>query len=76
MNVLLCGEFDAAEAAAWRHALCAALPQVRWLERAQALQLAPTVQAAVVARKRRGRRRMQREPDIVPGAAGDHVMAA
>lgn len=49
MKVLLCGEFDAGEEAAWRWALSAAMPEATWLDQAAA-QAAPTeVQAAVVA---------------------------
>lgn len=49
MNILLSGEFEAAELQAWQHALRAALPEAHWLEREQALALADTVQVAVVA---------------------------
>jgi glyoxylate/hydroxypyruvate reductase A len=49
MNILLCGEFDAGELDAWRAALRQVLPDVNWLDRERALQVAPTVQAAVVA---------------------------
>ena len=49
MDILLVGEFEAGELHAWRQCLGAALPQARWLDRAQALATAGTVQAAVVA---------------------------
>lgn len=49
MNILLCGDFDAAELRAWHHHLQAALPQAQWLDREQALAAADTVQVAVVA---------------------------
>ena len=49
MNILLCGDFDAAQRQQWLHALQAALPEARWLDRAQALKRAASVQAAVVA---------------------------
>ena len=49
MNILLSGEFEAAELHAWRQSLRAALPEARWLERDAALAVADTVQVAVVA---------------------------
>lgn len=49
MKVLLCGEMDAAEAAVWRAALAAAMPEAAWLDRDAALSRADDVQAAVVA---------------------------
>jgi glyoxylate/hydroxypyruvate reductase len=49
MNILLSGEFEAAELHAWQQSLQAALPQVHWLDRARALAVADTVQVAVVA---------------------------
>jgi glyoxylate/hydroxypyruvate reductase A len=54
MNILLSGEFDAAELRDWHHWLGAALPEARWLDRAQALAVADTVQVAVVANPRPG----------------------
>ena len=49
MKVLLCGEFDAGEEAVWRRALCAAMPEAVWLDRAAARAAPTEVQAAVVA---------------------------
>jgi glyoxylate/hydroxypyruvate reductase A len=49
MNILLSGEFEAAELHAWRQSLQAALPAARWLSRDEALAVADTVQVAVVA---------------------------
>jgi glyoxylate/hydroxypyruvate reductase len=49
MNILLSGEFEAAELHAWQQSLHAALPQVHWLDRTQALAMADSVQVAVVA---------------------------
>ncbi len=49
MNILLSGEFEAAELHDWQHSLGAALPGARWLDRAQALAVAESVQVAVVA---------------------------
>jgi glyoxylate/hydroxypyruvate reductase A len=49
MKVLLCGEFDAGEEALWRQALCAAMPEAAWLDRAAARAEPTEVQAAVVA---------------------------
>ena len=49
MDILLSGEFEAAELHVWRQCLAAALPHARWLGREQALATADTVQAAVVA---------------------------
>jgi glyoxylate/hydroxypyruvate reductase A len=49
MNILLAGDFDAAELHAWQQSLRAALPEARWLDRAQALAVADSVAVAVVA---------------------------
>jgi glyoxylate/hydroxypyruvate reductase A len=49
MNVLLCGDMDAAEQAQWRGALQAAMPEARWLDLAAAHAEPAAVQAAVVA---------------------------
>ena len=49
MNVLLCGDFDAAEHAAWQQALATAMPEARWWTLAQARERPAEVQAAVVA---------------------------
>ena len=49
MNILLSGEFEAGELHVWQECLHAALPDVRWLDREQALAAADTVQVAVVA---------------------------
>jgi glyoxylate/hydroxypyruvate reductase len=49
MNIVLSGEFEAAELHAWQQSLHAALPQVHWLDRTQALAVADSVQVAVVA---------------------------
>ena len=49
MNILLSGEFEAAELHVWQQCLRAALPDARWLDREQALAVADTVQVAVVA---------------------------
>jgi glyoxylate/hydroxypyruvate reductase A len=49
MNILLSGEFEAAELHDWQHSLGAALPGARWLDRAQAVAVAESVQVAVVA---------------------------
>ena len=49
MKVLLCGDFDAGEEALWRRALCAAMPEAAWLDRAAARAVPTEVQAAVVA---------------------------
>lgn len=49
MNVLLCGDFDAAEQAAWQQALAAAMPEARWWTLAEARARPAEVQAAVVA---------------------------
>ena len=49
MNILLAGDFEAAELHVWQQSLAAALPEGRWLDRAQALAVADTVQVAVVA---------------------------
>jgi glyoxylate/hydroxypyruvate reductase A len=49
MNILLSGEFEPAELHAWQLSLRAAMPNARWLDRAQALAVAESVQVAVVA---------------------------
>jgi glyoxylate/hydroxypyruvate reductase A len=49
MNILLSGDFEAAELHDWQQSLRAALPHVHWLDRAQALAVAESVQVAVVA---------------------------
>jgi glyoxylate/hydroxypyruvate reductase len=49
LNILLCGDFDAAQRQQWLDALQSALPEARWLDREQALKRAASVQAAVVA---------------------------
>ena len=49
MNVLLCGDFDAAEAREWHAALSAAMPEANWLTPAQARSEPAEVAAAVVA---------------------------
>jgi glyoxylate/hydroxypyruvate reductase A len=49
MNILLCGEFEAAELHEWRQCLAAALPEAQWLGLDAALAVADTVEAAVVA---------------------------
>ena len=49
MNILLSGEFEAGEFAAWLRHLNAALPDARWLDHAQALAVADTIEVAVVA---------------------------
>lgn len=49
MHILLDGEFEAAELHAWQQSLRAALPEARWLDRAQARAAAADVQVAVVA---------------------------
>jgi glyoxylate/hydroxypyruvate reductase len=49
MKVLLCGDFDPAERAAWLAALRETMPEALWLDRAEALAAAAEVQAAVVA---------------------------
>ena len=49
MNVLLCGDFDAAESATWRRELAAALPEATWLDFGAARASAGEVEAAVVA---------------------------
>ena len=49
MDILLVGEFGAAELHEWRRCLAAALPEVRWLDRDQALQRPEAVAVAVVA---------------------------
>jgi glyoxylate/hydroxypyruvate reductase A len=49
MNVLLCGDFDPAEALEWRQALALALPEAHWLDLAQARRASVEVHAAVVA---------------------------
>jgi glyoxylate/hydroxypyruvate reductase A len=49
MNILLSGEFEAAELHVWLQSLGAALPDAHWLGRDQALAVADTVEVAVVA---------------------------
>jgi glyoxylate/hydroxypyruvate reductase A len=49
MNVLLCGDFDAAEAREWQAALSLAMPEARWLGPEQARAAPDSVTAAVVA---------------------------
>ncbi len=49
MDILLIGDFEAAELHVWQQSLCAALPGARWLDRDAALATADTVQVAVVA---------------------------
>ena len=49
MNVLLCGDMDAAEHAQWLDALTAAMPEARWLDLDQAHRQPDAVTAAVVA---------------------------
>ena len=49
MNILLSGEFEAAELHVWQQSLRAALPDAIWLDREQALAVADMVQVAVVA---------------------------
>jgi glyoxylate/hydroxypyruvate reductase A len=54
MNILLSGEFEAAELHDWQQSLRAALPHARWLGRDEALAVSDTVQVAVVANPARG----------------------
>jgi glyoxylate/hydroxypyruvate reductase A len=49
MNVMLCGDFDDAQARAWQQALAAAMPEAHWWTREQAHARPAEVQAAVVA---------------------------
>jgi glyoxylate/hydroxypyruvate reductase A len=49
MNILLSGQFEAAELHDWLCALRAALPEAHWLDRAQALTQPDSVKVAVVA---------------------------
>ena len=49
MNVLLCGDLDAAEWRDWHRALSAAMPEAHWLNLDAARAAPATVQAAVVA---------------------------
>ncbi|MBN8494695.1 MAG: glyoxylate/hydroxypyruvate reductase A, partial [Burkholderiales bacterium] len=49
MDILLCGEFEAAELHEWRQCLSAALPEARWLDRDAALAVAERIEVAVVA---------------------------
>ncbi|WP_326534639.1 2-hydroxyacid dehydrogenase [Pseudorhodoferax sp.] len=49
MNIVLCGDFDAAEARDWQQALAAAMPEAHWLSPGQARAAPAQVQAAVVA---------------------------
>lgn len=49
MQMLLCGDLDAAEWQTWRSALAQALPEATWLDIAQARAAGAAVSAAVVA---------------------------
>ncbi len=49
MKVLLCGDFSAAERAAWQAALGAAMPEAQWLDLAAARAAPASVEAALVA---------------------------
>ena len=49
MNVLLCGDFDPAEALQWQQALAQAMPEARWLSPDQARLPGAGPAAAVVA---------------------------
>jgi len=49
MNVLLCGDLDAAEWRDWHQALSTAMPEAHWLDLAAARAAPAAVQAAVVA---------------------------
>jgi glyoxylate/hydroxypyruvate reductase A len=49
MQVLLCGELDAAEWQTWRAALATAMPEAAWLDTGQARAAGAAVTAAVVA---------------------------
>lgn len=49
MDVLLCGDFDAAEQLEWQQALTAAMPEARWWTLDQARARPGAVSAAVVA---------------------------
>jgi glyoxylate/hydroxypyruvate reductase A len=49
MDILLCGEFEAAELHEWRQCLGDALPEARWLSRDEALAVAGRIEVAVVA---------------------------
>ena len=49
MDILLVGEFGAAELHEWQRCLAAALPEARWLSVEQALQRPDAVEVAVVA---------------------------
>lgn len=49
MNILLSGDFEAAELHDWQRSLSDALPNARWLDRAQALAVSDSVHVAVVA---------------------------
>jgi glyoxylate/hydroxypyruvate reductase A len=49
MNILLCGEFEAAELHAWQQSLGVALPEARWIDRVQALADPASVHVAIVA---------------------------
>ncbi|MDP1534557.1 MAG: glyoxylate/hydroxypyruvate reductase A, partial [Rubrivivax sp.] len=49
MDVLLCGDIDAAEMQVWQRELALAMPEARWLDIAAARAAADSVQAAVVA---------------------------
>lgn len=62
MRVLLTGRFDAGEREAWLAALSAALPEVAWLDDAQADAAPSGIRAAVVANPAPGR--LARLPDL------------
>lgn len=49
MNLLLCGDTDAAEMAVWRLSLAAALPEASWFDAAAAHAEPASIEAAVVA---------------------------
>lgn len=49
MDIVLCGDIDAAEWQHWQQALTAAMPEARWLSTEQARAQPATVRAAVVA---------------------------
>jgi len=49
MDILLCGEFEAAELHEWRRCLSAALPEARWRSLDEARALAEAIEVAVVA---------------------------
>ncbi len=54
MNVLLCGDIDAAEMQVWRRELAAAMPEAQWLDISAARARPDTVLAAVVANPQPG----------------------